>query len=164
MPSISSGVTPSPAIQQGFSQLKIQQAKRNAEQAEASARALQAQAADAQLRASQAQENARDLSVRANQADLNAGQARQGLEAIRSLSQTSTDLKTTYERIASVMQADTTEAPVAASTTSSAAPLSAPVSTATSNTSADTAGSTGSLTPTINSQGETTGTNINITA
>ena len=44
MPTISSSASTAPAFQQGFAQLKIQQAKRNAEQAEANKLIAQAQA------------------------------------------------------------------------------------------------------------------------
>lgn len=104
MPSVSTTASASPAFQQGFAQLKIQQAKRAAEQAEASARALQAQAQDARRAAEQAQETASELSVRSRQADHVAGRAREGLAAIRSLSDTSTRLEQTYERVAASMR------------------------------------------------------------
>ena len=104
MPTISASASASPAFQQGFAQLKVQQAKRNAEQAEANARTLQAQAADAQRTAQRAQESARDLTVRSDQAQSAVGRAREGLAAIRSLSDTSTRLQQTYERVAASIQ------------------------------------------------------------
>lgn len=112
MPGVSSAATASPAFQQGFAQLKVQQARRNAEQAEVTARALQTQAANASRAADQAQENARDLTVRSDQAQLNAGRAREGLEAVRSLSQTSNRLERIYERVADAQKAGTTAEPV----------------------------------------------------
>ena len=78
MPTISSSASTAPAFQQGFAQLKIQQAKRNAEQAEANARTLQAQAADAQRNAQRAQESARDLTARSDQAPRACWRAVQG--------------------------------------------------------------------------------------
>lgn len=112
MSSVSTSASASPAFQQGFAQLKIQQAKRNAEQAEATARALQSQAANAERNAAQAQENARNLSVQAGEAQTNAGRAREGLAAIRSLSDTSSRLEQIYDRVAKAINpesADTTQ-------------------------------------------------------
>ncbi len=65
-------------------QLKVQQAKQNAEQAEFAARALRAQANEVQQAADRAQEEARSLFVRSDQAQSAAGQARQGLAMLKS--------------------------------------------------------------------------------
>lgn len=66
-------------------QLRVQQAKRNAEQAEAAANALQRQAAGAQRQADAAQENARSLKVRSDRAQGDAGQARQQVSSLQSV-------------------------------------------------------------------------------
>lgn len=71
--------------QTAFQQLKLQQARQNAERAEQVARNLRSEAADAQREADRAQENARSLMVRSNQAQSVAGQARQGLAMIRTV-------------------------------------------------------------------------------
>lgn len=80
------------AAQSGLQQLKLQQAKRDAEQAEQTASALQAQARDAQQRAGEAQENARSVTAQSDQAQANAGQARQGLAVVRAIGQMQTQL------------------------------------------------------------------------
>lgn len=66
-------------------QLKVQQAKQNAERAEFAARALRAQANEVQRVADRAQEDARSLYVRSDQAHSAAGQARQGLAMLKSV-------------------------------------------------------------------------------
>jgi ABC-type hemin transport system substrate-binding protein len=71
--------------QTAFQQLKLQQARQNADRAEQVARNLRSEAAEAQREADRAQENARSLMVRANQAQSVAGQARQGLAMIRTV-------------------------------------------------------------------------------
>jgi len=66
----------------GWQQLKLQQAKRSADQAEQTAQILQQQASAAKQEASRAQENARSLAVQSDQAQSFAAKARQGLAAI----------------------------------------------------------------------------------
>lgn len=66
-------------------QLKVQQAKQNAERAEFAARSLRAQANAAQQVADRAQEEARSLYVRSDQALSAAGQARHGLAMLKSV-------------------------------------------------------------------------------
>lgn len=123
------------AAQSGLAQLRLQQARRNAEQAEQVARSLQAQARDAQQQAGEAQENARSVAAQANQAQGIAGQARQGLAVIKTVSQMQTQLGNVVsqaaERIAEPAVASQTPAPPA---------------------------------PVINTQGQATGTVINTTA
>ncbi len=85
------------ATQAGYQQLKLQQARRNAEQAEQTAQGLRAQASAAQQTANQAQETARSLSTQADQAKFSAGQARQGLAAIDSLKTTESTLLRAYD-------------------------------------------------------------------
>lgn len=70
--------------QLGWQQFKLQQAKRNADQAERAAQILQQQAWDAKNEADRAQENARSLGVQSDQAQSTAARARQGLAAISS--------------------------------------------------------------------------------
>lgn len=74
----------SPVLQRAFQQLQVQEARRNAERAEAVAQSLSAKAADAQRSADRAQENARSLTVQADEARSVAGQARQGIAAMKS--------------------------------------------------------------------------------
>jgi methyl-accepting chemotaxis protein len=85
--------------QTAFQQLKLQQARQNADRAEQQARSLQIQAADAQREADRAEENARDLSVRSSRAQSLAGQARQGLAMIRSVNDMKTDLANVLTRV-----------------------------------------------------------------
>jgi chromosome segregation ATPase len=66
-------------------QLRVQQARRNADRAEAAANALQRQAAGAQRQADAAQENARSLKVRSDEAQGDAGQARQQVSSLQSV-------------------------------------------------------------------------------
>jgi len=66
----------------GWQQLKLQQAKRNADQAEQTARLLQQQASAAKSEADRAQEKARNLGVQADQAQSYAVRTRQGLSAL----------------------------------------------------------------------------------
>ena len=78
------------AISFGTDQLRVQQAKRNADQAEASARSLRRAATSAQQAADATQESARTLQVRSDQAQVDAGQARQqvtSLQSVRTLQQ-----------------------------------------------------------------------------
>ncbi|HEY6898485.1 MAG TPA: hypothetical protein VI279_14595 [Rhodocyclaceae bacterium] len=83
MASVSPSTGAQAATQYGFEQLKLQQAKRTADQAELTAQVLRGQAVDAQREADQAQENARSLSVKSDRAQAVAGQARQGVAAIK---------------------------------------------------------------------------------
>ncbi len=140
----------SSAVQSGFAQLKLQQAQRNAERAEQTAQALAQQASAAQGEANRAQENARAVTVQADQAQGEAGQARMGLSAIRSATQAVTRLGNTYDRVAEAMSA------------ADAAPSAAPVSTAAASSSAATSGSEPKAV--VNSQGQTTGTLIDVKA
>lgn len=125
----------SSAAQVGLQQLKLQQAKRNADRAEQTAQALQAQAAEAQRVANNAQENARALSVRSDQAQSVAGQARQGLALISSVGQMQTQLGNTAAQVVERAQSPQT-------------------STTTQTTKA----------PVVNTQGQVTGTVVNTTA
>lgn len=86
-------------VQSGLQQLKLQQARRSAEQAEQMAQALQTQANDAQRRAAHEQENARSLSVQADQAQSNAGRARQGLAATQTASESLTQIGNVVDQV-----------------------------------------------------------------
>lgn len=76
-------------------QLRVQQAERNADQAEASARALLQAASVAQRNADRAQEGARELQVQAGQADAAVGTARQQVATVAS----ATKLQSGFETI-----------------------------------------------------------------
>lgn len=80
------------AAQSGLQQLRLQQARRDADQAEAVARSLQSQAQSARQAASEAQENARTVTTQADQAQANAAQARLGLAVIKTVDQMQTRL------------------------------------------------------------------------
>ncbi len=69
--------------QSGLQQIRLQQAERNEQQAEQTARDLRAEARDAQQKAGEAQDEARSITSRADQAQASAGQARQGLAAVK---------------------------------------------------------------------------------
>lgn len=139
MAAISSTVGMQAVAQSGLQQLKLQQARQNAERAEMTARSLQAQAAGAQREADRAQEKARSLTVQANQAQDVAGKARQGLVMTRSASEMGQRLTNTVEQASERMNvAQTSEA-------------------ADKPTGAATA-------PVVNLAGQTTGTLVNTTA
>lgn len=131
MPTLSAA---SSVNQSGFQQLQLQQARRNADQAEQSARSLSSQADSAQRAAAQAQEGARLLSVEAGQAQDRAGQARQGVVAQESFTRTSAQIGEIYTRVAEKFQVIETPQVVAA----------APA--------------------VVNTQGQVTGGNVNVTA
>ena len=120
--------------QSGFQQLQLQQARRNADQAEQSARSLRSQADSAQRVASRAQEGARLLSVEAGQAQDRAGQARQGVVSQESLARTSAQIGEIHSRVAEKFLDDETPQVV------SAAPV------------------------VVNTQGQVTDGNVNVTA
>lgn len=108
MASISSTSGLQGVTQTAFQQLKLQQARQNADRAEQVARSLQNQAAAAQREADRAQENARDLSVLSSRAQGEAGRARQGLAMIRSVNEMKADLSTLLTRVeASANEAET---------------------------------------------------------
>lgn len=109
-------------------QLRVQQAQRNAEQAEASARALRQKANSAQQEADQAQESARTLKVQSDDAQTRAGRARQEVVSVESVSTMQQGFEAVRE-----LAVETVEA------------FDAP-------------------TPTVNAEGQTTGTLVNVTA
>lgn len=123
------------ATQAGWQQLRLQQARQNADRAEAEARALQEKAATAQQVANQADENAREISTQADQAGMNAGRARQGLAAIRSAGQMQAQIVQKADQIIEAQK-----------------PAEAAASTAQSGSGV------------VNAQGQVTGTVVNTTA
>lgn len=129
----------SSANQYGLQQLMVQQARRNADQAEQTAAALKAQADDAQQVADQAQANARSLSVQSDQAQQRAGQARQGLAALSVEQQGVNLLSLAVDRVLARQQASTSMARSGSTVTSAPAPV-------------------------TNSQGQVTGRIVNTTA
>lgn len=114
------------------SQLAVQQARRAAEQAETSARALRAQASTASRAAVQAQERARLLQVRSDQAEGNVGSARRNVATLEA----NGGLQSGYQSIRDG---------IAETIATLDAPKAAPV-------------------PVANSEGQLTGTLVNITA
>lgn len=155
MPPVTSVSGAQSAAQSGWQQLKLQQAQRNATQAEQNARALEAQASNAKRDADRAQDNARSLEVQSGQARDDAGRARQGLAAIRSTQEMQMRLGNTVDQ-AVKLQSGTETASTGTTTTTTEA--SAPTVTT-----AATASTTSTAAPVINTQGETTGRIINIT-
>lgn len=87
-------------------QLRIQQARQNAGQAEQVARSLRQQAAEAQRNADRAEENARSLAVQSDQAETIAGNARQGLSALKSAEDMKVQLSQTVGRISEKIDSD----------------------------------------------------------
>lgn len=160
MPTISSNTSASPAIQFGYQQLKLQQAKRTAEQAELTARALKEQASVAQANADKAQDVARQLAVRSDQAQGNAGAARAGLDALRSLSEMSNRLQYTYTKISQSLNADD----ATQSVEQSATPAAASTSDAGVNSPSAVASQAGSAYSATSRQTPSTGTTVNTTA
>lgn len=126
-----------PIVQSGLQQLKLQQARRNAAQAEQTAQALQTQADEAQRRAAHEQENARSLSVQADQAQGDAGRARQGLALIQTSSDSVTQLGRVADQVIQKQQSSQAATP---------------------------APSVQESKPVVNTQGQVTGTVINTTA
>jgi HD-GYP domain-containing protein (c-di-GMP phosphodiesterase class II) len=135
MAAISSTTGSQSAAQYGWQQLRLLQAKQNAQQAEQNARSLERQAVDAQQVADRAQENARALSTQSDRAQVNAGRARQGLAMIESSSQSQVMLASKADQVIA-KQTETT-------------------------TSSNTQDSTS---PVVNAQGQLTGTVVNTTA
>lgn len=121
--------------QSALQQLSLQQAKRNADQAEERARTLKAQADEAQQAANQSQERARTLEIESSQAQENASRARSGLASLKA---------------SPVEQTMTTLSKVASKTASQA-----PTPTPTAATQPVTS---------VNSQGQVTGKLVNVVA
>ena len=136
-----------------YSQLQVQQAQRNAERADQAARALQVSARAAKATADRAQEGARNLQVQADQAENDAGRARIGVAALQSSAESRVALGARAERAAESMRAreggSVVPAPVAAPVATQATPVTPPAVTAK---------------PVINTDGQTTGALISVTA
>jgi len=96
---VSSATGGQAASQLALQQLRVQQAKQNAERAESAARNLRSQADTAQREADRAQENARSLYVRSDQAAGVAGQARQGLAALKTQGDMQVSLGNTLDQV-----------------------------------------------------------------
>lgn len=127
--------------QSAWKSLQLEQAKQFAERAAMSARALQARASAAQSEADRAQASAQSLSVKANQAQNIAIQADRNVRTSESYGQIGTEV------MARVTQA--AERPVSVEAAVSVQPAVQPQIAAA---------------PTVNTQGETIGTVINVTA
>jgi hypothetical protein len=121
--------------QSAWAQLQVDQARRFAERAAQNASVMQSRANDAQNAAQQAQENARSLRVEANQARSVAVEANRGVRATESSSQ-----------IGPMVVNEVTQATQSAGVADTSAV--APTQTA----------------PTVNTQGETIGSVVNVTA
>ena len=127
------------ATQDAWQQLKLQQAKRDADRADQTAQALQSQAQDAQRVANRAEEVARSLAVQADQAQSEAGRARQGLASLSSLGQMQTLLNHVSDQVFPAQPNTQLSVPAASQAEASA-------------------------TPVVNTQGQVTGTVVNTTA
>jgi hypothetical protein len=136
--SVSSSSTIESAVRSGFQQLRVQEARRNAVQAEQAARALEAQARSAQRVADRADENARSLTVQSDAARVDAGRARQGVAYLDSASRSVQQLGDFVSQVAERQRVvDDASPPVAAAVPAS---------------------------PVVNTQGQVTGTLVSTTA
>ncbi len=129
----------SSATQSGLQQIMVQQAKRNADQAEQTAQSLRAQADAAQRTAEKAQETARSLTLQSDQAQQQADQARQGLAAVTATQQGITSLSNTINQMLDRKLASIPATPSTTTPGTGAAPVP----------------------PVVNTQGQVTGTIIN---
>jgi type II secretory pathway pseudopilin PulG len=93
-----------------WGQMQMQQAQRNAEQAEQRARALQSQARSAQQDADRAQDNARELQSSSVQARGDADSARRNVSSLESLGQVNSQLGELREQISAVLAPSQPEA------------------------------------------------------
>lgn len=96
-------------------QVRVQQAERKADQAEASARSLRQAAAAAQRNADRAEEKARVLEVRSDQADFAVGSARQQATSVASAIELQGSFDSIRQQIAAGLEsldAPTATAPV----------------------------------------------------
>ena len=134
MTAVSSTIGMQSATYAAFQQLKLQQARQNAERAEQFARTLRTEAASAQREADRAQENANSLSAQSSQAQGEAGRARQGLALVSSVSGMKESLSAVLDRVPET-------APVAKTSVAAAAPA-----------------------PVVNTSGQVTGVVINTVA
>lgn len=132
-------ITSASAVQSGMQQLRVQQARRTAEQLEVQAASLARQAQTAQRNADRAQEEARGLAVESNRTQVAAGRARQGLAMLSTANAMQAQLGNTVDQVV----ARNGSTPTTASGTSANSSSNAPV---------------------VNAKGELTGTLINTTA
>ncbi len=135
-----------PATQAAWQQMQLAQAKQFAERAAQNASALQSQANSAQTAASQAQANARSLNANASQAQSVASQAERNLRATEATNQIGPDI---LQRVTQAAQPKDTSAVAQQPATQLTTP---PVA------------ATVTPTPTLNTQGQTIGAVINVTA
>lgn len=147
MATVSSSSGIQAAVQSGFQQIKLQEARRNAAQAEQAARSLASQAQSAQRVADRAQDNARSLYVQSSEAQQDAGRARQGIALIRSNDQALERLGSVASQVIERLPAETVSPAVAAASATPVAPV-APVAPV----------------PVVNTQGQLTGTLLSTTA
>lgn len=137
MASISSSGSADSVVRAGFQQLRVAEARRNADRAEQIARGLQAAAQAAQRTAERADENARSLTVQSDQARVDAGRARQGVVYLDSVGRMADQLGGFVAQVA--------ERTEVAAETVAAAPEAGPVAV-------------------VNTQGQLTGTRVSTTA
>lgn len=135
--------------QSAWKALQLEQAKQFAGRAAQNARALQSQASAAQGEAMHAQENARTLKMEAGQAQSVAVQADRGVRSAEASSQISPQIVRTVAQAAQATAPAQAAAPVQ-TTAAVQTPIVAPAQTPPQ--------------PTVNTQGETVGTVINVTA
>lgn len=123
--------------QSAWKALQLEQAKQFAERAAQNARALQSQASAAQSEAGRAQQNALTIKIEADQAQNVAVQADRGVRSAQASNQIGPEVVRTVAQAAQITAVAQTAAPT-------------PVKTAPQ--------------PSVNTQGETVGTVINVTA
>lgn len=121
-----------------WAQLQQQQVQRVADQAEQKARALRAQAGQAQGEADRAQENARSLKVQSQQAQGDAANARMSLASMQSIDAARSQFGEWRAQLATALE-------------SGSAPVASVAATSTAQ-------------PVLNAEGQTTGSLISITA
>lgn len=131
-----------------YSQLRVQQAQSNAVRAEHEARALQISARAAQTSADRAQEGARNLQIQADQAGDNASRARSGVIAMKSVAESLVDLGARAGRAAEFVRVR--DAVPASNLSAAASTVAAPLPV--------------SKNPVVNTEGQTTGALISVTA
>jgi hypothetical protein len=129
--------------QSAWKALQLEQAKQFAQQAAQNARAMQSQASAAQSEASRAQQNALTIKIEADQAQNVAVQADRGVRSAQASNQIGPEVVRTVAQAAQITAVAQTVA-----VAQTAAPT--PVKTAPQ--------------PSVNTQGETVGTVINVTA
>lgn len=137
--------------QAGLVQIQLQQAQRQADRAEDAARSLGREAAKARSVADRAEDAARRLGIESDRAQTAAGQARQGVAALRTAGQAVDRLSRAFDRVAA--GATGTTANVTAPANKEPAVVAPPVPSATVGAGTQ-----------VNSQGQTTGRLVDVTA